>query len=180
MCHALHPHPEAFEDGQEMGVWHVLGPVLRFRPELYSTDGWLGGRTKAMVKIVPDIRWDASGVQRVTGTPIDLHALYQADDAIESAPDPHRGPPGHRDDGPEEGDKIKRRMPILSRGLKAHGYSDTCPRCDMLKSGRTLKARSYNHTEACRPRIYRCLRTAGDPRIDARCPAPDRCKAIQE
>ena len=92
------------------------------------------------------------------------------DDAadIEAEPDPHRGPEGHRHDGPDADDVepgVQRRLHIMLSDLQTYGFSADCPRCDFLRNGQRLKARSYDHTEACRARIYKAMRDAKNPRI---------------
>ena len=120
---------------------------------------------RAMHRTLPDQRWSAARVLRIAGTPIDKSITAQ--DRLESLPSPHAGPGGLRDDGPDDDEKTQRRIPILLRDLQAHGFIDGCTRCQLLKDGQTIRARSYDRTETCRSRIYQALRTAGDPRIVA-------------
>ena len=47
---------------------------------------------RAMARRTADVRWQRERVLRVTGTPIGLHALYEADDAVQSGPSPHLAP----------------------------------------------------------------------------------------
>ena len=65
-------------------------------------------------------------------------------------------------------------MPVLMRDLHAHGYSlrengmaEDCKKCTFHCVGQHLRANNHNHSEACRARIYDCLRRAEDPRIVA-------------
>ena len=118
-----------------------------------------------MVRVVPSQRRDRDRLMKVAGTP--MHLTTAAFDDIENATDPHRGPPGHRVDGPDSDDleALSRRVPILARDLRTHDYTPGCRRCDLLPAGQTIRARSHNHTEECRKRIYERMRLAMDPRI---------------
>ena len=112
---------------------------------------------------------------------------------IEESSDPHRGPEDHRVDDPDADDpsgSAFRRLPILRRDLQAHkftlrseGFAEDCPKCKCLKDRQFLRARSHNHSESCRARLYECLRLAKDPRIvtaDARGGDRTRIQAKQK
>ena len=54
----------------------------------------------------------------------------------------------------------------ISKGdLATYGYSEGCAKCDRLLHGRP--ASGFRHSEACRRRIERELREAGDRRVEA-------------
>ena len=119
-------------------------------------------RARAMVRIVPSLRWDAQRLLSVSGTPTDLSIATV--DSIEETDDPHKGPPGHRDDGPEdELDQLANRVPILMSDLRKHGFTPGCRRCTHLQAGETIRARSFNHTEECRRRLDQLMREADKP-----------------
>ena len=90
-------------------------------------------RCRAMARVVEDIRWDHARVQRVTGTPLDL-TMTQTE-PIEDYADPHRGPAGHRHDGPDSDEPQSpfRRLPILLRDLHTYGFhndpQNPCQKC---------------------------------------------------
>ena len=54
---------------------------------------------------------------------------------------------------------------IQKGGLVRYGYSEGCAKCDRLRAGRP--ASGFRHSEACRRRIERELREAGDRRVEA-------------
>ena len=56
-------------------------------------------------------------------------------------------------------------MYIGKGDLARYGYSEGCAKCDRLRAGRP--ASGFRHSEACRRRIERELREAGDRRIAA-------------
>ena len=71
---------------------------------------------RAMVRVVPSCRRDKDRLLRVSGTPLALNTANF--DSIEDTDDPHRGPPGHREDGLEdEHDELARRVPIVLKGF---------------------------------------------------------------
>ena len=79
-------------------------------------------RARALVRVLPSLRWDAERITKVSGTPLSMNVLNF--DGIESHHDPHRGPPGHRHDGPDaDTDQTTRRVQILLRDLL--GYLPT-------------------------------------------------------
>ena len=87
-------------------------------------------RARAMHRVTPEIRWDASRVQRVAGTPLALTLVTS--EPIEELHEPHRGPDVPPQDGPHVDDVEPhfRRMPILEGDLQAHGFTDGCPNCE--------------------------------------------------
>ena len=56
-------------------------------------------------------------------------------------------------------------MYIQKGGHARYGFSEGCAKCDRLRAGRP--ASGFRHSEACRRRIERELREAGDRRIEA-------------
>ena len=122
-------------------------------------------RARAMVRVIPDIRWDSHRAKRVTGKLFSLHDT--SIDQIEESLDPHRGVE-RRADGPESDDQpepLHRRLPILQRDLTKYGFTDGCLKCRYLRDGQHLRAQNSNHTEPCRKRIYGAMRRDQDPRI---------------
>ena len=101
-----------------------------------------------------------------------------------------RGKPHAHDHVDEEGAgnaAPPRRVDITLKDLQRHGYTDGCPRCACHKELNHRRARVHKHTEACRERLYRCLRASGSDEIrladeartrirhsEPRAPAPDQ------
>ena len=118
---------------------------------------------RAITRTTLPERWSKERIQRVTGTPMNLSLAY--DDAVEEDHAPHRGPDGHRDDGPDTDepipqprednadDKAVRRMHMRRRDMLRHGYSlrpvvsSDGRRCQLLRDGQFILARSHDHTE---------------------------------
>ena len=71
---------------------------------------------RALVRVPEARRWDAPKLLAIAGTPMALKTINF--DTIEETSDPHRGPAGHRQDGPED-DVHVRRIPITMRDLVA-------------------------------------------------------------
>ena len=80
-----------------------------------------------MVRVVPELRWDARRAQRVAGTLLNLGDTSSIDQ-IEESVDPHRGLV-RRDDGPDVDDPpepVQKRLPILQRDLVNYGHTEGC------------------------------------------------------
>ena len=80
-----------------------------------------------MVRVTEDIRWDASRVQRVAGTPLALTRCHS--EPIEESDAPHRGPDLHQQDDPDDEDNAEapfKRMPIHLRDLQVYQYTPGC------------------------------------------------------
>ena len=76
-------------------------------------------KARALVRAVPDIRWDMSRIKNISGSLIDRRATT-VQDTIEDSTDPHAGPPGQRTDGVDVDDLhhgSPKRVPSLSRDL---------------------------------------------------------------
>ena len=105
-----------------------------------------------MVPMVPEIRWEASRVQRVVGTPLALTRFHA--EPVEEHLEPHRGqllqPDGVDED--ESPDLLFKRMPILLRDLAAYDYTPDCPKCMAYKDGQTQGTHHNLHT----PRANMC------------------------
>ena len=119
-----------------------------------------------MTRTVPEIRWDKKRVQNVAGTPFSMNETVH--DEIGDTDSPHRGPDGHRDDGPDADDPasaVQKRLPIVLCDLHKCFFTDGCMKYQYYKQGRNIQARNDEHSEACRARIYECMRRDSDPRI---------------
>ena len=69
---------------------------------------------RAMVRVVPKIRWDRARLQRGSDIPVALARANTED--VEELIGPHRSPSDHRDDGRDEAgepDRIQKRVPML-------------------------------------------------------------------
>ena len=120
-------------------------------------------QARAMVRLIPGVRWDVARVERIAGTPTALST--QALDTVEEALEPH----DHvRPEDEKEGDDAvleevegRRRLKIMRKDLEKHGYSPGCPKCRLTLAGDKDRARVGKHTEVCRKRIYDALRKDG-------------------
>ena len=178
----LHGKASHFDRIAELGesiMWYVpkrrrtkLEPKWRsgvFLGRMWNTDANYVGladgtitTARALVRVPESQRWDTAKLLAMSGTPLSMRTVNF--DRLEEAEDPHRGPAGHRHDGPED-EAQQRRVPIQLRDLVTHGYTDGCSRCQAHSKGEHNKARSLNHSEQCRARMYRLMRAARDPRI---------------
>ena len=124
--------------------------------------------SRAMVRLVPQARWDEARVTKVTGTPFD-HDL-EFDGWIDGTPEPHEHAARDRQPTAEEtqveeeaeaGDFGMRRLKITPKDLIDHGYSKACPKCNFHKDGNTSRAKRAKHTQTCRMKIYKSMKEAG-------------------
>merc|ERR1711940_444892 len=110
-------------------------------------------------------RWSREAVQAVDVWP---RRLEPAQEAVEARAIPEAAQPEGAN-APDEPRPAERRGPnpvyIQKRGLAKFGYSEGCVKCDRLRAGRP--AGGFRHSDACRRRIERELRQAGDRRIEA-------------
>ena len=118
---------------------------------------------RAMTRCVEAHRWQRDRVPRVTGTPLNHTLAF--DDSVESTASPHKGPDGHREDGPDVDEKLPRRLAILPRDMINYGLIDGCSNCQLYKDGQTPNARNHEHSEACRAKVYAAMRKDKGPRI---------------
>ena len=134
----LHGKARRFDRLAELGdsiMWYVpkkrrtkLEQKLRagvFLGKMWNTDANYVGLSdgsittaRALVRVPESQRWDGSKLLSITGTPLSMTTVNF--DRVEEADDPHRGPPGHRQDGPDD-DAPQRRLPILVRDRVVHG-----------------------------------------------------------
>ena len=111
---------------------------------------------RAIVRLVPSVRWDMSRIAAITVSPFEFKSKNQ--DLIETDAEPHT----HPEPKPSElDDKISRRLKIFDADLKTFGYTEGCARCDLVKRGQMVRARGTRHNEACRDRLYQAMREAG-------------------
>ena len=116
---------------------------------------------RAMVRVVPSIRWDAERISKITTSPMTFKSNTQ--DRIEEASEPHTHPEPNLD--AEEASRQSRRLRVLDSDVQAHGYTDGCQRCEYLRQGRTTLAKGVRHNEACREHVYDALRAAGAEKV---------------
>ena len=117
-------------------------------------------KARAIVRVIPEVRWDAQRIQNITMTPLDERARSGTLDAIEEAEEPH----AHAEDISVPSASVSR-VKIMPKDLVKYGTSPRCPKCAMVNIGDKVRARYHNHTEACRARIYRALRADGSLKI---------------
>ena len=115
---------------------------------------------RAIVRLVPEVRWDAEKVSAIRITPFEFKT--RAQDVIEEDPDPHN----HSEPKVTDGDKKSmRRLKLYDKDLAGFGYTEGCPRCDFVRRGQLVRARGVRHTEECRERIYDAMRKAGTEKL---------------
>ena len=129
---------------------------------------------RAIVRLVPSLRWNFDKLGSITGVPMDFKTKYY--DIIEEAEDPHQ----HAStDGPadaEDPDAASRRLSIRYAHLRQHGFTPGCRRCEMHRQGLHARAKHLRHSEACRSRVYLAIREAKgnsdeeDKRLEVRRP----------
>ena len=119
-------------------------------------------RARAIVRLVPESRWDSAFALRLKTTPLTESTRWL--DGIEQTGVPHQHSPlDNGGDGAPSGNL--RRVKITLRDLQSHGFTDGCPRCVCHRNGQHRRARFHKHTEGCRQRIYDALLKAGSPKI---------------
>ena len=111
---------------------------------------------RAIVRLVPGLRWDVDKIDSIRITPFDFKTRNQ--DTIEEDPDPHNHPEPKPSDAEPA---VSRRLKIFDSDIKRFGYTDGCPRCDCARKGQLLRAKSVRHNEECRNRLYDAMREAG-------------------
>lgn len=91
---------------------------------------------RAIVRLVPEVRWDGDKVTAIRITPFEFKTRHQ--DAIEEDPEPH----AHPDPRPSDAEsRIPKRLKLFDSDLKQFGFSEGCQKCDFVRRGRTLQAR---------------------------------------
>ena len=118
---------------------------------------------RAMVRVVPSRRWDVARVLAVRATPmIEKTRSYEG---IEEEDNPHEHPEPTAGLEPEGSVLESRRLKITLPDLRAHGFTDGCPKCVLHKKGEHMRAKNHNHTEKCRERVYEALRIVGSEKM---------------
>ena len=119
-------------------------------------------RARAILRLIPDKRWDAERLMAVRTTPLTESTRYF--DSLESKTDPHEFPAEDRQ--PDLGhDPTRRRVKITLKDLQTYGYSPHCPKCALHRDGQHRRARFHGHTEQCRQRLYDLMSDAGENKI---------------
>ena len=85
---------------------------------------------RAIVRLVPSVRWNMDLIAALKVTPFDFKSKTQ--DLIEEDPEPHSHPDPQP---PKEGQRAPKRLRIYETDLKNFGYTDGCPRCNFIKHG---------------------------------------------
>ena len=94
---------------------------------------------------------------------------------IEAEIEPHTHTEAANDDSNA---RASRRLKIYDSDVRTHGYTNGCPRCNLLRQGRTQLARHVRHNEACRQHTYDSMREAGDRKVrDAESDGRSRTRA---
>ena len=114
---------------------------------------------RAIVRLVPSLRWSMDKVGAVSGVPMDFKTKDY--DIIEEEASPHTHPEENED--LELNEPLSRRRQITAQHLRDYGYSDRCRRCAYHKQGLHARAKHLRHDEACRSRIYKAIRDARGP-----------------
>ena len=115
---------------------------------------------RAIVRLIPETRWDADKIGSIRITPFDFRTKTQ--DTIEEDPDPHAHPEPKSSDAEP---RPTRRLKIYDKDLSRFGYTDGCQRCDFVRRGQLLRASGVRHSEECRKRLYDAMREAKLERI---------------
>ena len=112
---------------------------------------------RAMVRLVPERRWNLELVSNVTGVPMDMKTKSM--DLIETQVNPHE-----HEAMPEQTEKqvkARRQLKITGKDLRLHGYTATCPRFSLHQQGQHARANYLRHSEDCRTRMYEAMRLVG-------------------
>ena len=88
---------------------------------------------RAILPLVPSIKWHADKVGIIHVSPFDYKSRHQ--DLIEEDPDPHSHPEPKPED---DAIKISMRLKIFDSDLKDVGYTENCPRCTVVRRGQPL------------------------------------------
>ena len=120
---------------------------------------------RAVLRVPLPERWDREALQSVDAWPRRLEPAPEAGEAqvvpgpipAADVPPPEAPPPpARRDPYP---------LYIQKGDLARYGYSEGCVKCDRILHGQPVHG--FRHSEACRRRIERELRDAGDRRVAA-------------
>ena len=116
--------------------------------------------TRAIVRLVPSIRWDVEKVGVINVTPFDFKTRTQ--DVIDQDPEPH----SHPEPSPDEGaTRVSKKLKIFDSDCDDFGYTENCQRCSFVQRGQSLRARGTRHCEECRKRLYEAMREAGNEKL---------------
>ena len=116
---------------------------------------------RAIVRVVPQLRWSHEMVSKITTTPLTFKA--NALDRIEEHAEPHVHPEPVTD--AQDTPRQMRRLKLLDADIKRFGLTESCPRCEYLRQNKPLLARGVRHNEECRERIYEKLRESGAEKV---------------
>ena len=120
---------------------------------------------RAIVRVVPSIRWSTDRISRVTVTPMNFK--MGALDHIEESPNPQEHPDavGEPTDDAANDAQQMRRVRMFDGDVHKYGFTDSCPRCQALKMNHHHRAKLLRHSEECREHIYESLRAAGARKV---------------
>lgn len=113
-------------------------------------------RARAMVRVVPQTRWDKNKLLRTTQTPLSERTLHES--LIEEHPEQHMHVPTPGDDN-EPSNTCRVKNP--AQNPNAYVYSDHCPRCGERSLGNHKRANFLKRSETCRRITHARLRADG-------------------
>ena len=85
-------------------------------------------RARAIIRVVPSVRWDADAISQLHVTPTREQTDFQ--DLIEQSHQPHLR---EQDARAEDDAELRRRLKIYDQDVLDHGFTEGCPRCAQLK-----------------------------------------------
>lgn len=91
-----------------------------------------GVRARAILRLIPEVKWDASKILGVETTPLTEHTRWL--DTLESKKDPHDVPLADRPVDQQE-PSAPRRLRIMLKDVYAHGFTPECPTCSLHQQG---------------------------------------------
>ena len=143
-----------------MKIWYISWPIHVVGSELHRLSNGDVVCARAIVRLVPSVRWNMDLIAALKVTSFDCKSNTQ--DLIEEDPEPHSHPDPQT---PKEGQRAPKRLRIYDADLKTFGYTDGCPRCNFIKRGQTVLAGGTRHDEECRQRLYHEMREAGTEKL---------------
>ena len=104
---------------------------------------------RAIVRVVPNIRWSSDRISQIHVSPMEFK--IGSLDHIEETVDPHAHPQPEVE--PPEDSRQTRRLRIVDSDVRKYGFTDSCPRCQALRTNRGAHARGLRHNEECREHV---------------------------
>ena len=105
-------------------------------------------KSGSMVRAVPEVKWSADAVMKITGTPMRPSPNIDGDIWIEETPNPHERletdvelvPRPMDAEDLEKKDRAVQRIRITKNDLLRYGYTEGCPKCQDLEAGKKFSA----------------------------------------